>query len=162
MNKVRFVMLILQFFCSNSIAIAPDPLPITVKPKGYTELSFTLDVLTVYNPVPSQCDSSPLVTASNRRINKTKLRSGAIRWMALSRDLLKRWGGQIQYGDTINLYSRDASIDGAWIVHDTMHSRFRNRGDLLFDSSVRSAGKWSDVIITLRRKGDRAIREIGE
>lgn len=150
MNKVRFVILILQFLCSNSTALAPTPPTITTA-SDTTEVSFILDELTIYNPVTAQCDSSPLVTASNQRINKTKLRSGAVRWMALSRDLLKRWGGQIQYGDTVSLYSSDPAIDGNWIVHDTMHRRFRNRGDLLFDSSVRTTGKWSDVIITLRK-----------
>jgi len=143
MNKVRIVMLVLQFFCSNSTAIAPSPATIKRLPTPST--TFTLDVLTVYNPVNSQCDSSPLITASNQRISESKLRSGAIRWMALSRDLLKRWGGHIQYGDTIGLYSGDPAIDGFWVVHDTMHKRFRNRGDLLFDSKVRSRGKWSNV-----------------
>ena len=143
-------MLMLQFFCSNSTAIAPGP--VTAKPLEHTDKSFTLDVLTVYNPVISQCDTSPMVTASNQRISETKLRSGAIRWMALSRDLLKRWGGQIHYGDTIDLYSGDPAIDGIWVVHDTMNKRFRNRGDLLFDSRVRSMGRWANVMVTPRKK----------
>jgi hypothetical protein len=150
MNKVRIVMLMLQFFCSNSTAIAPAP--VTAKPIAHTSNSFTLDVLTVYNPVTGQCDTSPLVTASNQRISKTKLKSGAIRWMALSRDLLKRWGGHIQYGDTIDLYTGDPAIDGTWVVHDTMNKRFRNRGDLLFDSKVRSRGMWANVMVTPRKK----------
>jgi hypothetical protein len=148
MTKVRIVMLILQFFCSNSTAIAPAP--VTVKSFEYPRQSFILDVLTVYNPATSQCDASPLVTASNQRISEKKLRSGAIRWMALSRELLKRWGGHIQYGDTIDLYSWDPTIDGTWVVQDTMNKRFRNRGDLLFDSKVRSNGRWSKVMVTPR------------
>jgi hypothetical protein len=151
MNKVRIVMLALQFFCSNSTAISPTPL--IIKPVEHSlTTSFTLDVLTVYNPVARQCDATPLVTASNQRINETKLRSGTIRWMALSRDLLKRWGGKIHYGDTINLNASDPTIDGLWVVHDTMHQRFRNRGDLLFDAKVRSTGKWSNVVITLQKR----------
>jgi hypothetical protein len=149
MNKIRIVMLMLQFFCTNSTAIAPAPVPIKPSALAHSNDSFTLDVLTVYNPSSSQCDASPLVTASNHRINEKKLRKGAIRWMALSRDLLKRWGGQIQYGDTINLHSGDPSIDGFWVVHDTMNKRFRKRGDLLFDSEVRCTGKWSNVMVTL-------------
>jgi hypothetical protein len=146
MNKVRIVMLMLQFFCSNSTAIAPAP--VTVKTFEHPRHSFTLDVLTIYNPAANQCDASPLVTASNQRISETKLRSGAIRWMALSRDLLKRWGGHIQYGDTIDLFSGDPAIDGTWVVQDTMNKRFRNRGDLLFDSNVRSKGRWANVMVT--------------
>lgn len=154
MNKVRIVMLCLQFLCSNSTAIIPSPVSKKQSHQPIPEVStsFTLDVLTVYNPVPRQCDSTPLITASNKRINKTKLGSGGIRWMALSRDLLKRWGGKIQYGDTINVYSGDPSIDGLWVVQDTMHRRFRKSGDLLFDSNVRSKGKWANVTVTLQQK----------
>jgi hypothetical protein len=127
--------------------VVPNPEPIIRE----TSTSFTLDILTVYNPVRKQCDSTPLITASNQRINKTKLMSGSIRWMALSRDLLERWGGKIQYGDTIKVYSGDPSIDGLWVVQDTMHRRFRNSGDLLFHSQVRSKGKWSNVIVTVQQ-----------
>jgi hypothetical protein len=153
MNKVRIVMLILQFFCSNTTAISP--IPVTIKAVQLSSRSFTLDVLTVYNPVSRQCDATPLVTASNQRINETKLRSGTIRWMALSRDLLKRWGGHIHFGDTISLSSGDPAIDGPWVVQDTMNRRFRNHGDLLFDAKVRSTGKWSNVVVTLQSKGKR-------
>src|SRR5688572_17712821 len=133
MNKVRIVMLVLQFFCSNSTAISPTP--VTIKPVELSapSHSFKLDILTVYNPVSGQCDKTPLVTASNQRINETKLRSGTIRWMALSRDLLKRWGGHVHFGDTISLSSGDPVIDGLWVVQDTMNRRFKNHGDLLFD-----------------------------
>jgi hypothetical protein len=147
-------MLILQFFCSSSTAISPNP--VTIKPVELSSRSFTLDVLTVYNPVSRQCDATPLVTASNQRINETRLRSGTIRWMALSRDLLRRWGGHIYFGDTISLRSGDPTIDGLWVVHDTMNKRFRNHGDLLFDAKVRSTGRWSNVVITLRSNGKRS------
>ena len=157
MNKVRIVMLALQFFCSNSTAISPTPL--TIKPLEHSFQSLTLDVLTVYNPVAGQCDSSPLVTASNQRINPTQLQSGAIRWMALSRDLLKRWGGKIHYGDTLNLSAGDPAIDGLWVVHDTMNRRFRKRGDLLFDARVRSTGKWSNVVITVQKRRTSVSRD---
>jgi len=154
MNKVRIVMLCLQFLCSNSTAVIPSHVVVKKQESNVLETSdsFVLDVLTVYNPVPRQCDSTPLITASNRRINKTMLMGGRVRWMALSRDLLKRWGGHIQYGDTINVYSGDRSIDGLWVVQDTMHRRFRNRGDLLFDSKVRSKGRWANVTVTVRQK----------
>ncbi len=155
MNKVRIVMLILQFFCSNSIAISP--VPVTIKTLDHSARSFTLDVLTVYNPVYRQCDTTPLITASNQRINETKLRLGKIRWMALSRDLLRKWGGHIHFGDTISLRSGDPAIDGLWVVHDTMNRRFRNHGDLLFDAKIRSTGKWSNVVITLRSNGKRNL-----
>ncbi len=110
----------------------------------------TLDTLTIYNPSSAQCDSDPLVTASNKKINLTKLKEGSIRWMAVSRDLLNRWGGRLNYGDTVELRAGDSSIDGAWIIQDTMNKRFKNRGDLLFDSGRRVRGMWTRVILTKR------------
>jgi hypothetical protein len=161
MNKVRIVMLALQFLCSNTTAINPASPPVKrTLAARHIEHSLTLDILTVYNPEAGQCDGSPLVTASNQLISKIKLRSGSIRWMALSRDLLKRWGGHIHYGDTVNLSAGDPTVDGLWVVQDTMNSRFRKRGDLLFDANVRSTGKWSNVVVTLQMKKRRTLNDI--
>jgi hypothetical protein len=113
-----------------------------------TDTRAVLNGLTVYNPTVKQCDKSPLITASNSKIDQQKLRNQEIRWMALSRDLLKRWNGKFHYGDTVLLTSGDASIDGFWIIKDTMNKRYKNQGDLLFDSEVRTLGKWSQVEIT--------------
>jgi hypothetical protein len=107
-----------------------------------------LDVLTVYHPTKRQCDKTPLVTASNSKINMHDLKNQNIRWMALSRDLLKRWKGQFHYGDTVLVTSGDPQIDGLWIIKDTMNKRYKNRGDLLFHSQVRKLGKWENVEIS--------------
>ena len=112
---------------------------------------FTLDTLTVYNPLSTQCDSDPLVTASNRRINVYKLREGSIRWMALSRNMLERWGGTLNFGDTVTLHADDPAIDGIWVIQDTMNKRFKNRGDLLFHSVRRSSGRWTNVTISKQK-----------
>ncbi|HTE34757.1 MAG TPA: hypothetical protein VK666_30475 [Chryseolinea sp.] len=117
-----------------------------------SQQSFTLQTLTVYNPAVAQCDADPFVTASNKRIDQDKLRKGNIRWMAMSRDLLKRWGGALDYGDTVFLHAGDSSIDGRWIIQDTMHKRFISHGDLLFDSATRSKGKWTNVTVTTKDK----------
>lgn len=107
-----------------------------------------LDALTVYHPTKKQCDKTPLITASNSKINVDDLKNQNLRWMALSRDLLKRWKGEFQYGDTVLVTSGDAQIDGFWVIKDTMNKRFKNRGDLLFDSQVRKLGKWKNVEIS--------------
>lgn len=104
-----------------------------------------LETLTIYNPESGQCDSSPLITANNSRIDLEKLRRNEIRWMALSRDLLKRWNGEFSYGDTVVLDAGDASIDGLWVINDNMNKRFKNRGDLLFHKESRSTGIWKNV-----------------
>ena len=147
-NVAKEVLLTFLFLCASAPILT---LPGATIDKGfliaYNE-SFTLNTLTVYNPMRSQCDADPLVTASNKRIDTKKLRAGSVRWMALSRDLLKRWGGTLHYGDTITLHSGDDAIDGEWIIQDTMNKRFYNRGDLLFHAAIRSRGKWSNVTVT--------------
>lgn len=112
-----------------------------------TETRAVLKGLTVYNPVARQCDRSPLITASNSRIDTHKLQQQQIRWMALSRDLLKRWNGKFHYGDTVLLTAGDPAIDGYWVIKDSMNKRYKNHGDLLFDSEVRVLGKWRNVEI---------------
>lgn len=107
-----------------------------------------LDALTVYHPTNRQCDNTPLITASNSRINVDDLKNQNIRWMALSRDLLKRWKGEFHYGDIVFVTSGDPQIDGLWIIKDTMNKRYKKRGDLLFDSQVRKLGKWKNVEIS--------------
>jgi hypothetical protein len=114
-----------------------------------TEVKSVLKALTVYNPTQKQCDRTPLVTACNSKIDERKLRQQEIRWMALSRDLLKRWNGKFHYGDTVLIASGDANIDGFWIIKDTMNKRYQNHGDLLFDEDIRTRGKWRNVQITL-------------
>jgi 3D (Asp-Asp-Asp) domain-containing protein len=88
-------------------------------------------VATYYNPVKSQCDLDPLTTASNDKINIKKLKAGKIRWIACSRNLLKRWGGDLKYGDKVYVVSKNKNIKGYWIVKDSMNKRYKNRIDFL-------------------------------
>lgn len=104
-----------------------------------------LETLTIYHPVSAQCDGTPLITASNARIDLEKLRRSEIRWMALSRNLLKKWKGEFNYGDTVLLESGDPAIDGLWVINDNMNKRFKDRGDLLFDVQARKYGYWKNV-----------------
>ena len=94
-----------------------------------------IDRATTYNPVASQCDNDPFTTADGSRIDPDKLRDGKIRWCALSRDFLARWGGLFDYGDTIVVGSFSSpQINGKWIVKDCMNKRYTNSLDFLFDA----------------------------
>jgi hypothetical protein len=126
---------------------APQVFPVLADLPKY----HVLETLTIYNPEEDQCDDSPLITANNSRIDLEKLRRNEIRWMALSRDLLKRWNGEFNYGDTVLVETGDAAIDGLWVINDNMNKRFRNRGDLLFHRDSRTTGIWKNV--RLRRNG---------
>ena len=72
--------------------------------------------VTAYNPVRSQTDSSPLITASNKRVR--------VGMVALSRDLEREFG--FTFGDTVYLYGF-----GRFVFEDRMHRRKRRQVDIL-------------------------------
>jgi len=143
-NSLVLVSCLLAPIAATSSRVDMHHEPVYIK----SDESFTLNTLTIYHPVSKQCDSSPLITASNAKIDTTQLQDQSLRWMALSRNMLKRWKGEFQYGDTVMINSGDKDIDGLWVIQDTMNKRFKNRGDLLFDKGIRKGGKWTNVSIT--------------
>ncbi len=101
--------------------------------------------VTVYNPVIEQCDSTPLITADNSEIDMRKLKQGKLKWVAVSRDLLKN--GKVKYGDRIRLKCKDKSLSGVYTVHDTMNPRWTKRVDILAHQDNRTYGKQENVKI---------------
>ncbi len=83
---------------------------------------------TMYNAVENQCDADPLITAGMYKINPVK--ASEHKWIAMSRDMLKRWGGKFDYGDKV-LIKGAGHKDGVYIVADTMNKRYTKRIDIL-------------------------------
>ena len=81
-------------------------------------------VATMYFPVASQCDDSPLITANGSKINP--LRASEQRMIAVSRDLLKHF----KYGDRIRI-SNAGRKNGIYTITDCMNKRFHSRIDFL-------------------------------
>ena len=90
-------------------------------------LEFDVTV-TMYNPAVGQTDSTPNETADGTVINPKK--ASEYRYVALSRDLIARWGGPFNYGDYVMLKGTNG-YDGVYQVRDTMASKFINRVDIL-------------------------------
>ena len=90
-------------------------------------LEFNVTV-TMYNPTKGQTDSTPNELADGTKINPHK--ASSYRYIALSRDLLARWGGPFNYGDYVMLKGT-GGYDGVYQVRDTMASKFINRVDIL-------------------------------
>ena len=90
-----------------------------------TEFEVTV---TMYNPTRGQTDSTPNITADGTRINPRK--ASSYRYIALSRDLLSRWGGPFNYGDYV-IIEGTGGQDGVYQVRDTMNPRFTKRVDIL-------------------------------
>ena len=89
-----------------------------------TRATVTHVTLTYYQPVKGQCDSKPLITADGSKINLNHLKSGKIRWCAISRDLLYLF----QKGKPKRIYIEGF---GTYQVRDVMNRRFRHSVDIL-------------------------------
>lgn len=98
---------------------------------------------TMYNPVKGQCDSDPLTTAGMFKINPDK--ASEHKWIAVSRDLLKRWGGVFNYGDRVCIKGAGHK-DGIYTIVDTMNKRFRNRIDFLETQGTKHY-KYNNVLL---------------
>ena len=100
----------------------------------------------VYFPEEEQTDGSPLITADGSQINIRSIRKH--RWVAVSRNLLKRWGGKLHYGDSLQVSGISEELDGTYIIRDTMNKRLRNTIDILVGKNDNIMGHWKDVRIT--------------
>ena len=113
-----------------------------LKQNGYCEnykiQSFDVTV-TTYNPTRAQCDNTPNQTADGTIIKPWKATD--YRYVALSRDLLSRWGGPFEYGDYIVIEGTDG-WDGVYQVRDTMNPKWVKRVDILTTNSM---FKYTDV-----------------
>jgi 3D (Asp-Asp-Asp) domain-containing protein len=94
---------------------------------GTNVISFKVTV-TTYNPTKAQCDDTPNITADGTKFKTWK--ASSYRYVALSRDLLSRWGGPFEYGDYI-IIEGTGDRDGVYQVRDTMNPKWTNRVDIL-------------------------------
>jgi 3D (Asp-Asp-Asp) domain-containing protein len=135
---------ILSLILSVSLIKVPEADNLGAYEVGYTELMGT-----VYNAEAKQCNADYLTTADMSKINLKKLKDKEIRWVALSRDLLSRWGGKFNYGDSI--YIHGGEKEGWWVVHDCMNKRYKNSIDFLEYKQKRFKEKVK--ILSIRKHG---------
>tara|TARA_B100000029_G_scaffold380434_1_gene375442 strand:- start:1 stop:531 length:531 start_codon:yes stop_codon:yes gene_type:complete len=108
----------------------------------YDEYGIEVDV-TMYQPVYPQTDMTPNITADGTRIRISK--ASNYKFVALSRNLLKRWGGPFDYGDFI-LLKGAGNKDGVYQVRDTMNPKWVNVVDILESENVQPY-KYTDAQI---------------
>ena len=99
---------------------------------GTNIISYKVTV-TTYNPTRHQCDDTPHITADGTHFKTWK--ASSYRYVALSRDLLSRWGGPFNYGDYI-IIEGTGDRDGVYQVRDTMNPKWTNRVDILTTNSM--------------------------
>ena len=90
--------------------------------------------VTMYQPIILQTDSTPNITADGTHIRIS--RASEYKFVALSRNLLKRWGGPFDYGDFI-LIKGTYYKDGVYQVRDTMNPKWVNMVDILESTDVK-------------------------
>ena len=90
--------------------------------------------VTMYQPLRYQTDSTPNILADGTRIRIQE--ASNYKFIAVSRNLLKRFGGWLDYGDFVLLKGTPAK-DGVYQVRDTMNPRFVNRIDILESPGVK-------------------------
>ena len=83
--------------------------------------------VTMYHPVPDQTDDTPNITADGSVIKINN--ASDYRYVAVSRNMLIRDGGFLNFGDYIWLEAGKKS--GVYQVRDVMNRRFVNRVDIL-------------------------------
>ena len=108
------------------------------------EYGIEVDV-TMYRPPRRETDSTPNITADGTKIKITE--ASRYRFVAVSRNLLERWGGFLNYGDFVLL--KDAGHkDGIYRVKDTMSARWVNVVDIL-ESPGTDPYKFENASLTL-------------
>ena len=112
---------------------------LTDNQKLHTELKefykFGVEVdVTMYQPTLYQTDDTPNITADGTKIRIKK--ASEYKFVALSRNLLKRWGGGFDYGDFIYIKGTKDK-DGVYQVRDTMNAKYVNYVDILESVTVK-------------------------
>ena len=115
-----------------------------IKLDNIFEYGIEVDV-TMYRPTRQETDSTPNITADGTKIKITE--ASRYRFVAVSRNLLERWGGFLNYGDFVLL--KDAGHkDGIYRVKDTMSARWVNVVDIL-ESPGTDPYKFENASLTL-------------
>ena len=99
-------------------------------------------VATIYHAEPSQTDSTPFITASNKVINKDNPQGH--KWIAVSRDLEKLG---FVFGTKVCVENA-GEMNGEWTVQDRMNKRWTKRIDFLVNKEMKY-GKWENVKISV-------------
>lgn len=98
-------------------------------------------IATVYNAIPSQCNSDFCRTASMFRLNLNDVYSHKI--IAMERTFMKELG--LVYGDVVKIEGT-GKYDGEYQIQDTMNKRFANmhKIDILVPNDIKY-GQWDNV-----------------
>ncbi|NVO83659.1 RlpA-like double-psi beta-barrel domain-containing protein [Hymenobacter terrestris] len=134
---------------STVATLTPRPvavsLPVLPVKKAPETLAYKVTA-TAYWPEVGQTDDNPMETADGSIIPENH--SSKTRWLAVSRDLLTRWGGPFKYGEKVRVSGLANGLDGVYIIHDTMNRRHRHCVDVLVNERECKGGlegRWTGI-----------------
>ena len=105
-------------------------------------LKALLVTATIYHATPEQTDSTPDITASNKKIDLSNPLKH--RWIAVSRDLEAKG---LTFGVKVCVTGA-GDLDGVWTVQDRMNKRWKHRIDFLVNEDLKG-GKWENVRVEI-------------
>ena len=105
-------------------------------------LKIILVTATIYHATPEQTDSTPDITASNKKIDISNPLKH--RWIAVSRDLEAKG---LTFGVKVCVTGA-GDLDGIWTVQDRMNKRWKHRIDFLVNEDLKG-GKWENVRVEI-------------
>lgn len=124
----KIIVILIAFVCANMTNRKLESYYLSFEKNDTVQVSSYKVTATMYYPVSGQCDADPLLTAGMFRIKPNK--ASECKWIAMSRDMIARWGGEFSYGDLVKIEGAGHK-DGVYKVVDTMNKRFKNRIDFL-------------------------------
>ena len=134
---------------STVASLSPRPvsvaIPVITLKKAPKTLSYRVTA-TTYWPEVGQTDDAPMETADGSIIPTRH--SSKTRWLAVSRDMLDKWGGPFRFGEKVRVSGISDALDGIYIIHDTMNRRHRHCVDVLVNERECKnglEGRWSDI-----------------
>ena len=104
--STRFMRMNKETYVNHYKEIAQQNKILSDKLAKFYQHGIKVDV-TMYQPDRIQCDDTPDITADGTRIRINK--ASEYKFVALSRNLLKRWGGPFDYGDFVLLKGTNGS-----------------------------------------------------
>ena len=122
-----------SFYTSEINTLLREKVALENELKEFYRYGVEVDV-TMYQPIWPQTDKTPNITADGTRIRISN--ASDYKYVALSRNLLKRWGGPFNYGDFI-LIKGTKDKDGVYNVRDTMNPKYVNYVDILESTHVK-------------------------
>ena len=102
--------------------------------------------ITCYQPTKAQCHGNPLVTADGSVINLYKLKSGKIRWCAVSRDIYYLFPKEKPKRIKI---TGCPPLNGIWEVHDKTSAKLKHTVDILIHPNDKNRYHYKNVKIII-------------